>query len=103
MSFFAIEAQKAAAAAAGQPFLAIAKGWHEVQHLIGERVLGWIRRPVGADGFGFLNSDVFDGDLFFHERDNPDLCGQAFMAPVEFVVGHGRQNNGRRQVRQSAA
>ena len=69
----------------------------------GHRVLGWIRLPAARNprgqGYGFLNSDDFDGDIFYDERENPDLNGLPAMTQVEFVLAAGSQ--GRGKVRQS--
>jgi cold shock CspA family protein len=39
--------------------------------LIGQTVKGWLKRF--QDGWGFMNSDAFQGDLFVHARENPDI------------------------------
>ena len=42
------------------------------ESLVGQTVKGWLKRM--KDGWGFMNSDAFSGDLFVHARENLEIA-----------------------------
>jgi len=44
------------------------------EDLVGNRIAGWVKKFVPQKGFGFVNSDEFDGDLFFSKRGNDNIA-----------------------------
>jgi cold shock CspA family protein len=49
-----------------------------------QTVKGWLKRF--QDGWGFMNSDAFSGDLFVHARENPDIAKYPPKTEFYFVV-----------------
>jgi cold shock CspA family protein len=52
--------------------------------LVGQTVKGWLKRFT--DGWGFMNSDAFAGDLFVHARENPEIAKYPPKTEFYFVV-----------------
>mmetsp|Transcript_83069 Transcript_83069/g.221965 ORF Transcript_83069/g.221965 Transcript_83069/m.221965 type:complete len:519 (+) Transcript_83069:85-1641(+) len=65
-------------------------------HLLGLRADGVIRRILADKQFGFINSDAFEGDLFFHFSDVEGSMQKAVQEGmrVQFVIGN-RDGKGR--------
>ncbi|CAJ1428657.1 unnamed protein product [Effrenium voratum] len=69
---------------AGQPEDGARQEARELPELVGEVCAGVVKSF--RDGWGFVNSDAFVGDLFLHEGSNPGLPRLQPGDPVEFVV-----------------
>jgi cold shock CspA family protein len=54
------------------------------ESLQGQTVKGWLKRF--QDGWGFMNSDAFAGDLFVHARENPEIAKYPPQTEFYFVV-----------------
>ena len=54
------------------------------EELIGQRVQGWLKQF--KDGWGFMNSHDFLGDLFVHNRENPDVASYPPLTEFFFTV-----------------
>ena len=54
------------------------------EHFVGQTVRGWLKRM--KDGWGFMNSDVFSGDLFVHARENPGISDYPVKTEFFFTV-----------------
>lgn len=65
-------------------------------HLLGLRADGVVRRIIAEKQFGFINSDAFEGDLFFHFSDVEGSMQKAVQEGmrVQFVIGN-RDGKGR--------
>jgi len=63
----------------------------EVDHLIGHALMGKIKSF--RDPWGFINSDSFVGDLFFHRKSNPDMGIMGTGDPVQFEVAQDDSNS----------
>ena len=57
--------------------------------LVGQTVKGWLKRM--KDGWGFMNSDAFPGDLFVHARENPGISDYPVKTEFFFTVGVDKQ------------
>jgi hypothetical protein len=51
---------------------------------IGQDLKGWLKQF--KDGWGFLNSHSFVGDLFVHSRENPDVASYGVLTEFHFTV-----------------
>jgi cold shock CspA family protein len=60
--------------------------------LIGQTVRGWLKKY--QEGWGFMNSDAFIGDLFVHARENPEIV--KFSTPMtEFYFSVAQDSKGK--------
>jgi len=67
----------------------------QASHLIGQRSTGRIKSFKSS--WGFVQSDIFTGDMFVHARSNPNL-GRVFAGdPIQFEVGDDPQTPGNTQ------
>lgn len=71
------------------------EGRAQVGHLVGQRLVGKVRKF--RDQWGFVTSTSFAGDLFIHARSNPELGPVIAGDPVEFEVAEDTQSDGNYQ------